>query len=196
MYVEINGRQTGKTKRLITDAKMWLSKKRDNVVVLCCPSEVMANDTRKKILEEYTADIFQREELKFRIIITTGRAFDPLPDQLIGTNYKVMDDRIRFYWDEFDICRQDSVEIVKNGFYVTTPKFVRKPMDVFEWWSGQRRDNLLSLKYLAEKQGKTVHKHWALDYPKEKREMMLYGKAISDDSISLGQIEKELNKWA
>lgn len=189
MYIEINGRQTGKTKRLIDDMKMWLERNSKNIAIICAPNQNAAIEIGRSVEKLVTFDINER-------IFINCNKFQELPFSLVGTEYSPLDERIRFYWEEFDLCRHDSVVIVENGYYSTTPKFLRKPSDVFEWWSGQRRDNLLALQYVAEKRKLRPYKHWVMSYPKEDRDRLLYGKAIADSDISIGRVTKELDKWA
>lgn len=128
MYVEISGRQTGKTSRLIRELEYHLSNP-NNYACLVTHKMSWGLDLTRKMKTEYRDRVFFGTEIDMIVATARKKNLDPLTNNF------------RWFWDEFDFCRPNNVVIMDTGYYATTPKFIRK----FEDWELWYDDPLLCL---------------------------------------------------
>ena len=123
MYVEISGRRTGKTTRLRNELKNYLEANENNKAVILCPLQSMIAYNYKDLISKY----------KNRLL----------------TNYsfpkKSLED-YRWFYDEFDrIIDRKYWYIDNDGYYCTTPVYLRTAIDIVDWKQNKRYDFLLNI---------------------------------------------------
>lgn len=136
MYLEISGRATGKTTRLIDAAHRYLSEDEKNIANLIFSTKESAEMVKKKIGENK------------RIRYTMPERKDPIIRGYANA---------RNFFDEFDWMKLDFERegaffytTTKEDYYVTTPRFVRH-MDK-TYLMRMAKDDLL-LRLLCENKG-------------------------------------------
>lgn len=140
MYLEISGRQTGKTSRLVAAIDMHLSNPNNRA---CIVPHLFAhgNDILRKINRNY---------IKRAHVSTTIRSH---VDWLRGV-MDVSDNRVRFFYDEFDFHNTpDDVIPFETGYYCTTARFYRTQ----DHWKEYQNDPLLRLIVLNEFKHESYH---------------------------------------
>ena len=124
MYVEISGRQTGKTTRLITRMYNFISDNHNNVIVgLVSPNMGNTLQIRNRLIS-FAFEMAKENEFLNHL------SDDYLLEQariLINTHvavYTQMDNPVIDYWfvDEFCFINSDKLLIVNNGYYCSSPK--------------------------------------------------------------------------
>ena len=132
MYLEISGRQTGKTMRLVAEVNRFLGENPDHVACIIVGTGGMIRDFHRR----FPADI------------NDFRGNNPCPRIHIRTSYKelvnsfrnprggrvVAEENIRWFWDEFDYHSLREVPVLETGYYCGTAKFNRSIED-WERWS-------------------------------------------------------------
>lgn len=116
MYLEISGRRTGKTTRMLTAIhKAYMDGERIAVFV---PTYGMGNSIRKAIEENNYIGIEGRHTVKVYYI---REDFDK---RLLDTGLLIGD--FKLFYEEFDYFRGNNKVIVsEDGYYVTTPCKIR-----------------------------------------------------------------------
>jgi hypothetical protein len=143
MYLEISGRQSGKTTRLI-DFAISRARKGESVCIVVCRQHMVSCITN--IIENKTINdhvIVRYDKFIYKAVAT--KSFITITTSLRGCS--------RYDWvcyDEFDfnpnICLED---IQQNSYFVTSPKSLRK---VEERTNSNKRDILYQL--ILKKRGK------------------------------------------
>ena len=127
MYLELSGRQTNKSSRLIREIDYWLAIP-TNHAVLITHNLNWANELVRMLNPRNTSRL------------TIGVDFQATVRKLRGTIHPE-DRTVKLFWDEFDLCNIENVPIYRNGYYVTTSKFTRH----FDDWENWQNDVLLRL---------------------------------------------------
>jgi len=127
MYLEISGRQTHKTARMIQEIERWLSNP-NNFAILTVHSRQYADHLMRDIHPRYHDRLFIGPILHTNVQKLRGIMMPDNP-------------RVRYFWDEFDFCNALDVPIDKNGYYTTTVKNKR----TIEDWENWTNDPLLRL---------------------------------------------------
>lgn len=131
MYIEISGRQTHKTSRLVCAMESHLARHPKNVVCLTVFQMDMGKMIINKINPLYRNRINYTSTFSNHRIFLKGRFRDDYDDP-----------RILYAWDEFDFMKRlDNIPVKKEGYYCTTPKFIRTLAD----WANWKDDPLLRL---------------------------------------------------
>ena len=113
MYLEISGRQTGKTMRLVAEVNRFLGENPDHVACIIVGTGGMIRDFHRR----FPADI------------NDFRGNNPCPRIHIRTSYKelvnsfrnprggrvVAEENIRWFWDEFDYHSLREVPVLEPG---------------------------------------------------------------------------------
>lgn len=129
MYLEISGRRTGKTTRLVRELNTWLLNTSGGYATLVTPNRPMFEHLTHGIDPKFRDRVKGCSDIETSLRWSLGK-------------FIFEDARVhRIFIDEFDFCNPRSVPIFHNGYYVTTPKFVRSGTDL-EYW---RDDILLTL---------------------------------------------------
>lgn len=117
MYLEISGRRTGKTTRLLTAIhKAYMAGERVAVFV---PTYGMGNIIRETIDKNNYIDIEDRHTVEIYI---NKKEFDK---RLLDTGLTIEDFKV--FYEEFDYFRKNNEVIIsENGYYVTTPCKIRR----------------------------------------------------------------------
>jgi hypothetical protein len=102
MYVEISGRQTGKTTRLVDDVVSFLTQNGDKNALIVSFNEVSRKEIKRKIMEKCGLSCLNRT-------ITSHKMLPP-------TN------SIKQYVDEFFYIRENKLVVDKGAYYCGTPK--------------------------------------------------------------------------
>lgn len=141
MYLEISGRQTQKTQRLIAKLDYHLASNDENIVCLTLPNMKMADNIIREINPAHKKRLWSHSQFKTH------------EDKLRGL-MELNDPRILFMWDEFDFIHDiRNVPVHHNGYYCTTPKFKRETKDWVNW----KNDPLLRLLIANNFQYVTYH---------------------------------------
>ena len=167
MYLEVSGRQSGKTTRLVNHAIKY-AEKGEHVVIVCM------NEIHKKNLISVLSEI-STKEIKFcRINIATYH--DYVLDQM-------MYDRHKIYFDEFD-SMNDEIPIIKNGYYVTTPLKLRTQKDIHNFYYKNYKDILLKLwvtnDYYCEKHTMDIERMKYLSYNEQYSNDLYYRQCLGN----------------
>lgn len=125
MYLEISGRRTGKTTRLIDAAR--LAAEQHNSVVIVTFNSAQAFHLREKY------------RLPDNIIITATAGLNVIDEKRDLISW----DLVPYFWEEFEFI--DNVRLNVNDYYCTTPRNLRSIKDVKKWKNGKREDLLLDL---------------------------------------------------
>jgi len=128
MYLEISGRQTGKTARLVDAVEHHLTNP-ENVACVTTVNHPNGRDITRRINARYHNQLMTAVDYANHVERLHGR-------------FDINDSRVRFFWDEFDFARyEDNVIPMKTGYYCTTAKFNRTQHH-WEFW---KNDPLLCL---------------------------------------------------
>lgn len=110
LYLEISGRQTGKTTRLFAAALSWWSQ--GGTAVIHCDGSVM----KDRIYGMARGCARDKGGMIAKTFIVTAKAGRVKLPKNAGP--------VRHFYDEFDF--QKGVEIYADGYYATTPRKLRK----------------------------------------------------------------------
>lgn len=125
MYLEISGRRTHKTNRLLTEMESWLVNP-THYAVLITPRG------------SYSKELAEQTNPRSHPRLVAGTEIQPILEKLKSVAYMP---NVRWFWDEFDSCDIRNVPVMETGYYTTTPVKVRKLIDWGRWQS----DKLLRL---------------------------------------------------
>lgn len=125
-YIEISGRRTGKTTRLL---------------------ETFHRHEGKKFIVTPFRNMFPRSQVNPEHIITVSQLRND--DRWLGCYKSDHFSNARLFWDEFDLG-EDGSEFVKTGdYFVTTPKFTREDWMFKEWILGNIEDMMIGLIHIS-----------------------------------------------
>lgn len=151
MYVEISGRRSGKTTRLAKAVVKAL--KEGYTAYVICPQDNMCHNAESGIRRCMHDDPwFEGKTLdSLNLVIIPARA------NMRGC---LLDDKSRVFYDEFDMIQHSNMEdngvsnfvISETGYYVTSPRYVRRYMDIVEPVCTD-----LLIKVLAKSKGHYMH---------------------------------------
>jgi hypothetical protein len=127
MYLEISGRATGKTTRLIEDVSKRVVEGGYCVIFT-------SNNFLKNMLCGITKNI------------NIYTSYDRYIEQHRGIS---IPDDTYFYYDDFDMFN-DPIIISKMGYYTTTAKRIRTKSDFEAWESGELVDPMITLLYAVK----------------------------------------------
>lgn len=132
-YLEISARRSGKTTRLISHMVNFLKTHKDKRVVLTMINRKMIRLVRR--MEGV-------RELENRIVFISAQSISRFLSEcerlLCGQNKE----DFHYYFDEFDLMKNDEYLFI-DGYFVTTPVWMRTKQDVIEYYDGQTIDLLL-----------------------------------------------------
>lgn len=148
MYLEISGRQTGKTTRLCKDIVKHLDSKPSAIACIVMINGAMRHHYQYLIPDEYhdrillTVDFRKvvEEVVKLNTLSISKLFRDPRLGSTLDSSEELFND-VKFYFDEFDFMDIENVPILEGGYYVTTCREERT-MDDWLFW---RNDRLLRL---------------------------------------------------
>lgn len=127
MYIEISPRRAGKTQRLFESLT-----KQDNLSVVFTSNPISLAGrlpNNRHLFVEY---------LSYKDLPTW------LENSKVCDNGMYYDKDYSMYFDEFDMYK-GTLPVYQNGYYVTTPTFVRTRDSIELWEQGLREDSLLEL---------------------------------------------------
>lgn len=148
MYLEISGRQTGKTTRLCKDIVKHLDSKPSAIACLIFLNNAMRMHYQRLIPNEYHDRVIYSTD--FKQVETTVVQLNTLSiakffrDSRLGSSLETSEELfkdVKFYFDEFDFMDIANVPVIENAYYVTTRNEIRT-MDDWIFW---RKDRLLRL---------------------------------------------------
>lgn len=148
MYLEISGRQTGKTTRLCKDIVKHLDSNPSAIACLIFLNNAMQMHYQRLIPNEYHDRVIYSTD--FKKVVTTVVQLNTLSiskffrDSRLGSSLETSEELfkdVKFYFDEFDFMDIENVPVMENAYYVTTRKEERT-MDDWIFW---RNDRLLRL---------------------------------------------------
>ncbi len=120
-YVEISGRRTGKTSRLLQSFNFYNGKK-----FIVTP-----------FAHSHLYNLVDSEH-----IVTSNY----LRNEPIGILRYDRLENSKLFWDEFDLHEKDMSKYVKRGdYFVTTPKYTRSDWMFRDWVLGNRKDIMIKL---------------------------------------------------
>ena len=102
MYVEISGRQTGKSTRMVDDVVNFLQRNGDKSVLIVTCNSQMRKHIKQKIMDKCGLPCLSRT-------ITSHKMLPPA-------------DTIKQYVDEFFYMDENKLFVDKNAYYCGTPK--------------------------------------------------------------------------
>lgn len=114
LYLEISGRRTGKTNRLIS-AAVDCAKAGNKTMI------IVGNYRMKKFHEKVNKRKFATIEVFSELEIRNMAEMDRCEEQSIFNDYRI-------FYDEFDFFdfNKNKLPIMENGYYCTTPRFLRR----------------------------------------------------------------------
>jgi len=127
MYLEISGRRTHKTTRLVRELQSWLSNP-FNRAVLITHHTTQSKEISRQINPKYHSRLYYGSEISLTL--------DKLNDVCCPHSPTV-----RWFWDEFDSCYIRNVPVMETGYYTTTPRKLRSLSN----WENWENDVLLRL---------------------------------------------------
>jgi len=131
MYVEITGRQTGKTTRMVDDIARFLDENGNKTALV-----VSFNVANRKILKE---KIFNKCGYCVNRVVTSNKMLPP-------------SDTIKQYVDEFFHIKEKDLVLDKNAYYCGTPKNLGELNGmyelIYETFQLQTNGNMIPIKPL------------------------------------------------
>ena len=124
MYIEIAGRQTGKTTKLVNHI---IGNHDTNCIII----------TMNFGMGKYIRKVLAKHMDVSNIIFLSSK-------EELDSKLKGVEQFPNIYVDEFDFIDWD-FPIVKNGYYTTTPSRIRTRNDIDRWRKGMVQDKLLDL---------------------------------------------------
>ena len=117
MYLELSGRQTGKTNRLINHAINYLNENPNNTICIVSPNRLNSNRIKDRILQSAPHIIESSIVVNFSMLAPRGHHLYDM-----------------YYVDEFSFIHDEHVTMYPNAYYCSTPRdsqWTRIIMDMF-----------------------------------------------------------------
>lgn len=107
MYVEISGRGTGKTTRLVKEVVKQVKKGKNCIIITAFPNRYMV----KLLKDNISSTSCEIEVADYKHIYIYSNE----------NKYGLCVRKVRLFYDEFAFMKPDDIAISKTGYYVTTP---------------------------------------------------------------------------